>query len=182
MLLAHRYLYIVHCNLYIIICGLHVLGGKMKLRSSLFDRIANIICLVLLVGVVVFFIAAWGSIPDQVPGHYDAGGNVTRMGSKSELVILPIMAWFLYLIMLGVSLFPQAWSTGVKVTAENRVRVYRAIKHMLSTVKLAVVIIFVFIALSTAITQSLPSWFLPASLILTFGPMAYFIIQLIRYR
>ena len=37
-------------------------------------------------------------IPERVPMHYDAAGNVTRWGSKNENFIFPIMILFMSLI------------------------------------------------------------------------------------
>ena len=46
------------------------------------------------------------------------------MGSKGELVILPIIGWLMYIFLTVIENFPQIWNTGVTVTEENKDRVY----------------------------------------------------------
>lgn len=46
------------------------------------------------------------------------------MGKKSEMLLLPVMAWLLYLLLTVIERFPKIWNTGVTVTEENRERVY----------------------------------------------------------
>jgi uncharacterized membrane protein len=112
---------------------------KMGLKNSRYDIFINIVCLTQLIGIVIYFIIMWDSIPDQIPGHYNAAGEITRWGSKGELLILPIISWFLYLMITGVEQFPQIWNTGVRVTEENKEQVYRILKNMLGAIKLALV-------------------------------------------
>ncbi|HMM05582.1 MAG TPA: DUF1648 domain-containing protein [Clostridiales bacterium] len=152
----------------------------MKLKRSTYDVAVNLICLVLLLGTVVYFVANWGEFPDRVPGHYNAMGEVDRWGNKGELLITLIIAWIMYLGMTAIERFPQVWNTGVRVTEENKKRVYRILKNMIVTLKLTVVAIFVFLAVNSASASQLPLWFLPAFLILIFGSIIFFGIKLSR--
>ena len=44
---------------------------------------------------IFFLIYVWNKLPDQVPGHYNAQGEVDRMGSKFELLLLPGIGLFM---------------------------------------------------------------------------------------
>ena len=107
----------------------------MKLKKNMYNIILEIICLVLLIGVWIYLFFNWNKIPDEIPGHYNAMGQVDRMGSKWELLVLPVIGWLMYLGMSMVEMFPQIWNTGVTVTEENKERIYRILKNMISTVK-----------------------------------------------
>ena len=49
--------------------------------------------------------AALPFLPDQIPAHYDAGGQVNRWGSKYESLIIPGITVLFGLFMLGMSWF-----------------------------------------------------------------------------
>ena len=152
----------------------------MKLKRNRYDLFTNILCLILLIGILIYLFIHWNSIPDKIPGHYNAMGEIDRMGSKGEILILPIISWIMYLGMTVLEKFPQVWNTGVKVTEENKERVYRTLKNMISTMKVIVIAVFSYLTINSAQALSLSVWFLPVFLILIFGSIIFFIIRLIR--
>ena len=152
----------------------------MKVKKNKYDIFVEMVCLTLLVGVSIYLYLNWRSIPDMIPGHYNAMGEIDRMGSKKELVVLQIIGWLMYLILTVIGKFPQIWNTGVSVTEENKERVYRITKNLLNTVKLIMVAVFVYLTINSSQVISLTVWFLPVFLILLFGSMIFFIIKLVR--
>jgi hypothetical protein len=133
-------------------------------------------------GVIIYLFVAWGSLPDKVPGHYNAAGEIDRMGSRYELLITPIVGWLMYLGISVVERFPQVWNTGVTVTEENKERVYRVIRNMLSTLKIIMILVFVFLTINSSLSTPLPVWFTPTYIILIFGTLILFIIRLIKVK
>lgn len=152
----------------------------MKVKKSKYNIAVEIICLALLIGVLIYLLISWNSIPDKIPGHYNAMGEIDRMGNKLELFVIPIISWILYLGITLLQKFPEAWNTGVKVTEENKERVYRVLFDMISTVKLIMVAVFVYLTINSARAISLSVWFLPVFLILMFGSIVLFIIKLFK--
>lgn len=142
----------------------------------------DLICLILLIGVLIYLFLNWNSIPDKIPGHFNAMGEIDRMGSKKELLVIPLISWLMYLGMTVLEKFPQVWNTGVTVTEENKERVYRVLKNMLCTMKLIVVANFVYITINSSQGKSLPVLYLPVFLTLTFGSVIFFIIKLVRVK
>ena len=152
------------------------------MKRNKYNVFADIVCLVLLMGVIIYLFVAWGSLPDKVPGHYNAAGEIDRMGSRYELLITPIVGWLMFLGMSAVERFPQIWNTGVTVTEENKERVYRVIRNMLSTLKIIMILIFVFLTINSSLSTPLPVWFTPTYIILIFGTLILFIIRLIKVK
>lgn len=146
------------------------------------DKLMNRLSLLVLVDSVVFLAGYWKQIPAEVPMHYNAAGEIDRWGARAELLILPIISWLLYGLMTVVEQVPSAWNTGVKVTAENREQVYALLGHMLSTLKLMVMVMFAWITLWCALARPLPVWFLPVVLAAVFGDMAYWLVRIFRAR
>lgn len=152
----------------------------MKLKASKYDIAANLLCLLMLLGITVYLIISWSSIPDKIPGHYNAAGEVDRWGDKSELLFLPVLGWLLYIGITLLERFPQVWNTGVTVTVENKERVYRILKNMIGTLKIMTVAIFTSLTINTAFAKALPVFFLPLILLLMFGFIIFFMIRLNR--
>ena len=151
--------------------------------SSIYDIIVNAICLMMLAGITVYLIVAWSSLPDLVPGHYNAAGEVDRWDGKGILIILVAASWALLIIITVCERFPRTWNTaGIRITEENSARIYKIMRRLLSTVKLVVVAAFVFITLYSSLATSLPGWFLPVFLFLCLGPVVYFTVRLYRAR
>ena len=151
---------------------------EIKIKRNALDILEAIVSLLCLIGVVVYLIAAWNRIPDQIPAHYNAAGEVNRWGSKSELIVLPIVSWVLYGFITLVERFPQVWNTGVTVTKENRARVYRILKNMIAVIKMLMLLVFASITVLSSLTLRLPIWYLGVFLLAVFGSIAFFVVQL----
>ncbi|MDR1615574.1 MAG: DUF1648 domain-containing protein [Syntrophomonadaceae bacterium] len=150
------------------------------MKNGKLDVGINAICLILLLGVIIYLAISWNNVPDQVPGHYNAAGEVDRWGSKAGLTVMTAIAWIMYFGMTAVELFPKIWNTGVAVTEENKERVYRILKSMLGASKLSVVATFAYLTINSALSRELPVWFLPAFLFIMIGPIILFIVKLFK--
>jgi uncharacterized membrane protein len=154
----------------------------MKMKSTVFDRICDGLSILILLGVSVFLLVKWPTIPEKIPMHYNAAGVIDRYGVKSELIVEPIIAWILYGGMTALSFFPQVWNTGVRVTEENRERVYRTLKHMMSSMKLVVAVNFSYLTIISMLGLALPAWYTPVFLVITFGTLICWILRLVKIK
>jgi Protein of unknown function (DUF1648). len=152
----------------------------MRIKRNGYDIIVNLICIGLLIGLLIYLCLSWSSIPEKLAGHYNAAGEINRWGTKGELLITPIIAWIIYIGLTIVENFPQIWNTGVQVTENNKVRIYRIIKNLLGTEKVIVVSVFTFITINQSLSKPLPIWFLPVFLVLMFGSLILFIFKLVK--
>lgn len=152
----------------------------MLIKRSKYDIVINLICLFLLLGLAAYLAVNWNNIPDKIPGHYNAMGEIDRWGNKGELLVLPIIGWIMYIGITVLEHFPMVWNTGVTITEENKARIYPILKNMIGTTKLLVVGVFVFLAINSALAKSLPIWFLPIFLVLMFGSIIFSVVRLTR--
>lgn len=146
------------------------------------DKLMNRMSLLVLLGTAVFLVLYWKDIPQKVPMHFNAAGEIDRWGSRAELLILPVISWLMYGLLTVVEQLPGAWNTGVKVTEENREQVYAFLGHMLSMLKLLIMVMFTWITLWCALARPLPAWFLPVVLGAVFGDMIYWLVRVFRAR
>lgn len=155
----------------------------MKVKNNWFDMLVDALCAAMLAGVTVWLWLIWPDVPQQVPTHYNALGEVDGWGGKYMVAVLLGLAWVMYVGMTAAEFFPRFWNSGVQITEENRERVYRTLKHMLKCSKLLVVSVFAFLVVSTAQAwQSLGAWFLPVFLLLTFGQTIFWMVRLHRVK
>ena len=138
--------------------------------------------LVLVIGTVVYLIVMWRSIPDTIPAHYNAAGEVNRWGDKSELIFLPIIGGMLYFLITLVQQYPQAWNTGVAVTEQNRERVYRILGNLIGTTKLMMLLVFSSLTVLSSLGLALPIWYMAVFLVLLFGAISFYLVQLSKER
>ncbi len=154
----------------------------MKLKPGKYNIIVEILCLLLLCGNTMYLILNWAVIQTKIPGHYNAAGEIDRWGEKGELIFMLVLNWVLYIFLTVLEQFPQIWNTGVDITEENRERIYRILRNMLSTAKFLMVVDFVFINIRQTTLVPMPGWFLPAMLGLLFGSIIYYMIKLVKNR
>ena len=154
----------------------------MKIENTKADRILDIIGWILLIGTLAYLILGWPSFPDQIPMHYNGAGEIDRWGGKGEIIVIEVVMWILYLGIGLVEKYPQIWNTGVEVTTQNKEKVYRILKYMLKTLKTLTALIFAYLIVNSLQGTPLPGWFTPATLILVFGDMAFWLVLLYRIR
>ncbi|CAM5203361.1 hypothetical protein UACE39S_06305 [Ureibacillus acetophenoni] len=75
----------------------------LNLPKTKIERILNYIGGALLY--LSYAAVSWGTLPDKIPGHFNGLGEVDRWGSKSEIIILPIIGGFIFVLM---TLFEKA--------------------------------------------------------------------------
>ena len=115
--------------------------------------------MVMLIGTSLYLVIRLQSMPDKMAMHYNLAGEISRWGGKGEILLLVVMVWILDLMISLVEHFPSVWNTGVQVTSENRMRVYRTLKYMVKTLKLAMTLVFTFLIFNTVAGSPLTEWF-----------------------
>lgn len=72
------------------------------------EWIGDIIGYSFYLGSLIFLIYNWNGLPDEVPAHYNALGEVDRWGSKMELLILPLVGAFSAVLMQLFEKLPES--------------------------------------------------------------------------
>ena len=151
-----------------------------KVPNSMYDTSANIICLVLLLGIGIYLAISWSNFPDKIPGHYGFDGTVTRWANKSELFFMPIIGLGVFLMMVMAERIPQIWNTDKTISEKNRELIDQTMKGTLSTIKLVVVVACTFITYNSSLAQNLPVWFTPLFIVLSLCPVGVYYMAVAR--
>ena len=124
--------------------------------------IMNIIGVLALLGSTLFVIIMWSQIPDQIPTHYNFAGEADGYGGKGSLIFMMVLAWFMFILITILMRFPNTWNMPVKVTAENKARLYSITRAMLEVIKMLVSLLFAVMLINAAIATPMPRFILIA--------------------
>lgn len=160
----------------------HSKGPKINIPKTksewIWDSIGS---LTFLVSIVLLFLV-WNDIPEKVPGHYNAMGEVDRWGEKWELILLPAIGATI-LIGLGVlEKFPEVHNYPQRLNERNAHYFYVNSRKLLNQLKNSSQIIFAFIlyeSVSIALGwgHGFGVWFLPIFLFSVGMPIALALIK-----
>lgn len=124
--------------------------------------IINIIGVLALLGSTLFVIIMWPQIPDQIPTHYNFAGEADDYGGKGSLIFMMVLAWFMFILITVLMRFPNTWNMPVKVTADNKARLYSITRAMLEVIKMLTSLLFAVMLINAAIATPMPRFILIA--------------------
>ncbi len=158
------------------------LENDCRVRRSPLVWSVDLLCCALLAGITVLVACRYGALPDRIPTHYNAVGEIDGYGPKSMIWAVVAIAWTLVGVMSVVELFPRVWNVPVKVTKENQCRMLALTWHFLSTTKLIALGIFVYLTLMAVRGGHLSACFIPVVMSALVANTLYWTVSLIRNR
>ncbi|BDH62022.1 hypothetical protein MTP04_21520 [Lysinibacillus sp. PLM2] len=138
----------------------------IKIPKTRMEKILDLIGGTFFLLSLVFILYSWVDIPDRIPGHFNALGEVDRWGSKYEIIILPIMGMFLFFLLSLFEKAPHMHNYPKRLNENNVEQFYINSRQTLNIVKNICLIIFAtlivqIVRVSKGDIQSLGIWFLP---------------------
>lgn len=115
----------------------------MKTETSTFQRIMELIGITIILVLIFHVITSYTSLPDKIPGHFNAQGEITRYGSKAEILIMPIFGILMYIGLTLIQINPKVWSVSSREDVE--IKVYHNLKSMIISLKVQLIGFFQYI-------------------------------------
>jgi uncharacterized membrane protein len=153
------------------------------MRKSL--EAVSIVVIGYLVWITYGALAGPNRLPDRIPTHFDAAGNVNGWGSPSMLLLLPVVAVALYAGMTIVSRFPSAFNYPVRILPTVRSEVEGLTLNMIAWVKAELMCLFAALQ-STMIRGAqggqarLNPFMVPAFMVILFGTVGWHMVAVVR--
>lgn len=149
---------------------------KIKLPKTKSEWVWDIIGYTVFLGSIIFLIYHWNELPDRVPAHYNAVGEVDRWGSKMELLILPAIGVIMGVMMQVLEKFPEVHNYPERLNENNAKAFYLVSRKLLNQIKNICFMIFAFILFESASialekSDGFGVWFLPVVLVSTMIPI-----------
>lgn len=116
----------------------------MKTETSTFQRIMELIGITIILVLIFHVITSYTSLPDKIPGHFNAQGEITRYGSKAEILIMPTFGILMYIGLTLIQINPKVWSVSSREDVETKV--YHNLKSMIISLKVQLIGFFLYIA------------------------------------
>ena len=158
---------------------------KIKLSKS--DFLLELAGLMALAGLIVLPLFYYSELPDRIPSHLNAGGQVDSFNGKGVIFLLPVMGVMLYFGLSVLNRYPHIFNYPVKVTADNAVKLYTIATRTVRIIKVIMAVSFAFftyrmidIGLNGATGTGW--WFVPVFVILIFGTLIIMIRKMMKLK
>lgn len=150
-----------------------------------FDIILEIICGAALLGLWVYTLITFSSLPEIIPIHFDFQGHVDGTGSRGVVWLLPTIGSVIYVLLALVGNYPHTFNYPVSITPENAKRQYTIALRMMRTLRLSITLLMFLIQVMMVLTAvgtlaEPPGWIIVAGLALVFAPIAYYLTRAFR--
>lgn len=159
----------------------------INIPKTAIEKGLNILSVVLLGFMFLQVIFYWSELPEQIPIHFNAIGEVDDWGGKGTLFLLPIIGTIvIYLPLFFLSRYPHVYNYPVKLTQENASKLYLIARRMLVMMNFEIILFFavtewemIRIALGK---DGFGIWPLPIFLFVLFGTMGVSLYSMLRMR
>ena len=100
-------------------------------------NVVDALCVLLMIASTVYLVTHLDDVPDRIPRHYNWSGQIDGWMDKSLVWIHPVLMVGLFILFSIVEFFPHLYNMGgIKVTDENRERLYPLMRNAASVCKL----------------------------------------------
>jgi uncharacterized membrane protein len=140
---------------------------ELNIPVSVAGRLTEAACGGLLLAMVIASMMVYTSLPEAVPMHFDASGNVTKTGAPASFLGLPFLALLLFVVLSWLQTKPHWYNYAEAVTVENAFSIYSSGVRFMRGIKCFIVALFSLIqwqiwSTSTGGAQ-LPHWIIAVS-------------------
>lgn len=156
----------------------------IKISKPGFTKILDIVTILIFLAAIIYLVVQFPGLPDRVPGHYDAAGNVDRWGSKMELLVLPLVGIGLWILMTVLEKRPHLFNY-LNLREDNVEAQYRNGVLMMNLLKNECILLFSIlivqgVTISAGVMEGMAGWILPLLLFVIFGTLIIFMIKMLR--
>lgn len=155
---------------------------KIKIPKTKGEWIWDAIGFTFYSGSAFFLLVNYTLLPEEVPVHYNAFGEVDRWGPKAELVVLPAVGAFIIIFLQLLEKFPQSHNYPERLNEANAKEFYLHSRKLMNQFKnISLIILALILVESIFIAQGwgngFGAWFLPLVVLIGLTPIVIGIIK-----
>ncbi|MDF2156792.1 DUF1648 domain-containing protein [Algoriphagus sp. CAU 1675] len=152
-----------------------------KNRIHPFDLILDILGIIGILALFAIPAIFYQELPDSLPRHFGSDGMPDAYGGKGVIWVLPILGFFMYLVLRFISTLPELINLPFKVNPSEGESQKRKYGRMIRVLNVVLIFTFVFLTFNTIQiglenNTQIPSEFKPIALLLLFGIPSIFLI------
>lgn len=130
------------------------INPPLRTTDILIEALAGI-CLAYM---IIEIIVDYPGLTSEVPINFGADGRPDAWGSKTSLLILPLVAVILYAGLTVLNFYPHIFNYPVQITDKNATKQYQLAKSLIIALKFTTTGLFLYIQLQTInVAKSLQS-------------------------
>ena len=138
--------------------------------------ITDALAVLALLGITVYLLIRWPSLPARLPSGFGVRGEITDWGSKAgSLTTLLVVSWIMFASLFVLSFFPQSWNIPRRTP-----RAYQATGNAMAVLRFLLSLIFSYVLACTSRCVDIGIWFLPLLIAVIVGNLVYILIQSFR--
>lgn len=156
---------------------------RITIKPTTSDKVLELIGWMLLLAMWVLTISNYSNLPDKIPTHYNAAGEIDQYGAKVNLLILAFIATIIFVGPSILTSYPHMFNYPSRINQQNALKQYTNMTRMLRILKLALLIIFGYLIYHPLQNSGgLDPWFMPVSMGFIFVSLVYFVIKSLRIK
>ena len=124
---------------------------QIHIEKTMLEKLANIIGIASIVAMILYIALNWSALPDDVPIHFNAAGEVDSWGSKWMLFFLPIITIALHLFMEVIEKRPHTHNYPARLTEQNAAQFYKESCQTLNLTKNIATMMLAYIAVRSVL-------------------------------
>ena len=142
----------------------------LKLPKTKYEKMLDIIGGGIFIISILFIFLKWSDLPDEIPAHFNGAGEVDRWGSRIELLILPFIGLFMWILLGLLEKVPHMHNYPPRLNEKNVEAFYLNSRKLCNETKNFCLILFAIISFEMVLValgkvDVLGWWFLPFVLI-----------------
>ena len=153
----------------------------MNTKPRLIDYIFLGLAVLCFLGTLIFVLVKYPSLPDTIPSHFNARGEIDGWSGKASAAFFPSIVGFLMLAIMGpIQFFPQVWNNTQGVPAYKLPRVIRSTRTGLCLMLFAMEAFFGGTAVCAVRQTPLPAFVTFLFMAITAGSILFILVQTFR--
>ena len=158
---------------------------RIKIEPTGFDKTLEAIGLLGIISLCAVVAIKYSSLPERIPTHFNIRNEVDNYGSKSTILVLPLIGSVIYVLLTVINNYPHVFNYPKAITEENALRQYQLATRLLRLLKVGISFVFLCIIFMTfeAIEghSDTPGYLIfPMLMLFVFGPIIWYFIKVFR--
>ena len=153
----------------------------MNIKPRIVDYVFLGLAVLCFLFTLIFVIVKYPSLPDMLPTHFNASGEIDGWGGKSPAAFIPPIIGFLVLVIMGpIQFFPQLWNNTQGVPAYKLPRVIRSTRTGLCSMLFLTEAFFSYTAVCTVMLKPMQGFVPPVFMGVVAVSIVYILVQTFR--
>lgn len=117
---------------------------KLDIEKPAVAKAFDVLVIALFAAALVYLLVQWNQLPDRIPAHFGANGEVDRYGSRIELLLLPVIGVVMWAGLWILEKYPHTYNY-LNLRPDNVEIQYRYGVLFMNVIKNLSTLLFVFL-------------------------------------